>query len=797
MRLRLFSPTFFFLLSHSHLRLIRRPASSRFYAVSAFNPNLSDSEQRRVNHPNKLSQASLQRILNNSTRDDPNLALSFLTQLKQHGVSPNVNAYATLVRILSTWGLDRKLDSVLVELIKNEERGFTVMDLIEAIKEEAEDEVLIRVSGALVKAYVSLAMFDEAIDVLFQMKRLNRVPSIKSCNFLMSRLIEFGKTGMVVALFRQLKQLGLCANEYTYAIVVNALCRKGDFEGAVGLLLESPTVFAYKTFIDGLCANGQTEKAVVLIKKMIDEKVLAGDDLRIAYSMVVRGFCNEMKTEAAESVVLEMERNGFGPDVGACSAIIVRYCKDMNLPEALGFLDLMLGKGLKINCVIVSSVLQCYCKMDMCLEAWEKFKEFSGMNIFLDRVCYNVAFDALGKLGRVEEAVKLLQEMMDKGMVPDVINYTTLIDGYCLQGKVTDALNLIDEMSGKGISPDLVTYNVLVSGLARNGYEEEAQEIYKRMKAGGPKPNAVTHNVIIEGLCFARKVEVAEDFLSRLEQKCPDNYASLVKGYCESGLSKKAYKQFVRLERPLSKSVYNKLFFSLCMEGYLDKALDVLKKMWAYRVEPGRSMCGKMIGALCEINNVREAQLLFDTMVERGLIPDLFTYTIMIHTYCRLNELQKADDLFEDMKQRGIKPDVVTYTVLLNSYQKLDPETGSTGSVQGEEQKKRVSEFWRKFTAAGIGLDVVCYTVLIDRQCKINKIEKATKLFDRMIESGLEPDMVAYTTLLSGYCRKGYIDKAVALVTELSKKDILLTEPFGDLVKRTALKLKRIQEDQE
>ncbi|XP_010510862.1 PREDICTED: pentatricopeptide repeat-containing protein At2g26790, mitochondrial-like [Camelina sativa] len=792
MRLRLFSPTFFFL---SHLRLIRRPASSRFYAVSAFNPNLSDSEQQLVNHPNlsKLNQASLQRFLN-STRDDPNLALSFLEQLKQHGVSPNVNAYATLVRILSTWGLDRKLDSVLVELVQNEERGFTVMDLIEVIKEEAEEEVLIRVSGALVKAYVSLAMFDEAIDVLFQMKRLNRVPSIKSCNFLMSRLIEFGKTGMVVALFRQLKQLGLCPNEYTYAIVVKAFCRKGDFEGAVKLLLESPTVFAYKTLIDGLCANGQTEQAVVLIKKLIDEKVLSGDDLRFAFSMVVRGFCNEMKTEAAESVILEMERNGFDPDVFACSAMIVRYCKDMNLTEALGFLDLMLGKGLKINCVIVSSVLQCYCKMDMCLEAFEKFKEFSGMNIFLDRVCYNVAFDALGKLGRVEEAVKLLQEMMDKGMVPDVINYTTLIDGYCLQGKVVDALDLINEMSGNGIYPDLITYNVLVSGLARNGYEKEAQEIYKRMKAEGLKPNAVTHNVIIEGLCSARKVEEAEGFLRSLEQKCPDNYASLVKGYCESGLSKKAYKQFVRLERPLSKSVYNKLFFSLCMEGYLDKALDVLKIMWAYRVEPGRSMCGKMIGALCEINNVREAQLLFDTMVERGLIPDLFTYTIMIHTYCRLNELQKADDLFEDMKQRGIKPDVVTYTVLLNSYQKLDPETGS---VQGEEQKKRVSEFWRKFTAAGIGLDVVCYTVLIDRQCKINNIEKATKLFDRMIESGLEPDMVAYKTLLSGYFRRGYIDKAVALVTELSKKDILLTGHFGDSVKHAALKLKRLQQNQE
>ncbi|CAE6013941.1 unnamed protein product [Arabidopsis arenosa] len=728
-----FSPTFFLL---SQLRLTRRAATSwRFYAVSALNNpnNLSDSEQQ-VNHLNlsKLTQYGLQRLLN-SARDDPNLALSFLRQLKEHGVSPNVNAYATLVRILTSWGLDRKLDSVLVELIKNEERGFSVMDLIEVIgEEEAEEDkrslVLIRVSGALVKAYVGLGMFDEAIDVLFQSKRLDCVVDIKACNFLMNRLIEFGKISMVVALFKQLKQLGLCANEYTHAIVVKALCRKGDLEGAAMLLLESPSVFAYKTFIDGLCVNGETEKAVVLIKEMLDMNSLAGDDLRTVFGMVVRGFCNEMKMEAAESVILEMEKNGFGLDVYACSAVIDRYCKSMNLPEALGFLDKMLGKGLKINCVIVSSILHCYCKMDMCLEALEKFNEFRDMNIFLDRVCYNVAFDALSKLGRVEEAIELLQEMKDKGIVPDVINYTTLIDGYCLQG-----------------------------------------------------------------LCFARKVKEAEDFFMSLEQKCPENKASLVKGYCESGLSKKAYKLFVTLEYPLRKSVYIKLFFSLCIEGCLDKAHAVLKRMWAYRVKPGRSMCGKMIGALCRLNNAIDAQQLFDTMVERGLIPDLFTYTIMIHTYCRLNELQKAESLFEDMKQRGIKPDVVTYTVLLDRYLKLDPEHHETGSVQGEVGKRKASEVLREFSASGIGLDVISYTVLIDRQCKMDKLEQAAELFDRMIDSGLEPDIVAYTALISSYFRKGYIDKAVTLVTELSKKYNIPTEHFEAAVKHAALKAKRFQ----
>ncbi|ESQ50072.1 hypothetical protein EUTSA_v10001906mg [Eutrema salsugineum] len=815
-------------LLRSHLRLARRAAaaSSRYYTISALNPNLSDSEQQVNNHLkvgnfdsnfSNSNEFGVLRVLD-SVRDDPNLAFSFLGQLKQNGVSLNVNAYATVVKILSGWGLDRKLDSVLVELIGNEERSFCVMDLIEAIGEDAAEDkrylLLVRVSSALVKAYVSLGMFDEAIDVLFQSYRLGCVPGIKSCNFLMNRLIEFGKNDMVLALFRQLMQIGLCANDYTYAIVVKALCREGDLDGAAKLLGETTSVFAYTTFIEGLCVNGKTEAGVALISDLIDAKALAGDELGFAYNMVVRGFCNEMKTEAAEEVIFRMEETGIGPDVNACLAIIDRHCKNMDLPKALGFVDAMLEKGLKINCVIVSSILQCYCKMGKCFEALQqfkeykdmkintnelllgalqKFKEFKDMNIFLDKVCYNVAFEALSKLDRVEEAVELLQEMMNKGMVPDVINYTTLIDGYCLHGKFVDALDLIDKMRANGTAPDVITYNVLAGGLARNGHAKEAFEIYKCMKDEGLEPNAVTHNVIIEGLCFARKIEDAENFFESLEDKCPDNYASLVKGYCDSGLSKQAFRLFIDQNFPLRKSVYFKLFTSLCIEGCLDKALVVLKRMWAYGVEPGRWMYGKMIGKFCELNNAREAQLVFDTMVSRGLIPDLFTYTIMIHTYCRLNELQKAEFLFEDMKQRGIKPDVVIYTVLLDSHQKLDPDHHETGYVRGEVQKRKASEIWRELEAAGIEPDVVCYTVLIDRQCKIQNLKNATRLFDQMIDSGLKPDMVTCTALISSYCRKGYMDKAVRLVTQLSRKDISSAELLMLAVRRGTWKAKRFQ----
>ncbi|CAD5324680.1 unnamed protein product [Arabidopsis thaliana] len=329
-------------------------------------------------------------------------------QLKEHGVSPNVNAYATLVRILSNWGLDRKLDSVLVELIENEERGFSVMDLIEVIGEDGEEDnqslVLIRVSGALVKAYVVSAF--------------------------LTRLSMF--------CFRVNVELVTLKDHD--ALLINQF------------LLSDERVF-----------NNRYEDS---IWKQSDK----GTQLLYSRRMVVYKLGSEAK-----------------------------------------------------NVVVVSQ-----------------------------RVYWTVDLEFV----KVERKLEI------------------------------------------DTSPDVITYNVLVSGCARNGHADEALEIYEIMKEEGLQPNDVTHNVIIEGLCSARKVKEAEDFLESLEQKCPENYASLVKCYYESGLSKKAFEQFVRLEFLLRKSVYIKLFTSLCIEGYLDKALRVLKTMWAYRVEPGKSMCGKMIGAL-------------------------------------------------------------------------------------------------------------------------------------------------------------------------------------------------------
>ncbi|CAH2038074.1 unnamed protein product [Thlaspi arvense] len=583
-----------------------------------------------------------------------------------------------------------------VEKEGDEGRGFTVGDLLETIT-EAEEELLRRLSGSLVKAFATLRMFDEAIDTYYS---LPCTPDVKALNFLMSRMIASGENEMAVSVFRQFR---LDLDEDTHALLV------------------------------------------------------------LAYRKVVRGLCNEMKVDAAERLVLEMEKHGIGHDVCVYSAIIQGHRKGMNFHQALRFFsEKVAPKRGQTNCVIASSILQCFVEMEMFSEAYHLFIEFREKEVSLDEVCYNVAFDALVKLGKVEEAIKLFREMTTReGIAPDVVNYTTLIGGCCLHGKIEEAHDLMAEMEGRCKTPDTVIYNVLAGGLARNRRVQEALGTLKAMEARGVKPTSVTHNVVIEGLFAAGETEEAEDFYKRLGHE--ENELSMIKGYCEAGLVDEAFERFTRAGFPLTKNVYFTLFSSLCAadKDGVGKAEYLLYRMpELVGVEPGKCMFGKLINAWCRVGEVRNASKCFKALESsKGIIPDLYTYTSMIDAHCREGELDEAYALFQDMKQRRIVPDVVTYTVLLHGNPEWDMK--------------------REMNALGVKRDLHYYTVMMDEQCKNGELEDAERIFGEMIESGIEPDAAPYTSLIARCCRDGSFGVADILVQEMLAKGI---EPSQDII---------------
>ncbi|KAK3424418.1 hypothetical protein EUGRSUZ_F01187 [Eucalyptus grandis] len=392
------------------------------------------------------------------------------------------------------------------------------------------------------------------------------------------------------------------------------------------------------------------------------------------------------------------------------------------------------------------------------------------------KVTYSVLVGALCKQGRMEEAVNLLEEMKDKGLDLDVRHYTTLIDGYCLQRDFDHALNLLKQMIEEGIQPDIVTYNVLAHGYSRAGLVYEVHELLRHMDACGVKPNVVTHNVIIEGLCISGNVEEAEVFFSSLQEKSIENKVAMFKGYCQANHSGKAFKFFMELSEAEKRSIKInsciKLLANLFVEGDHVTARELLNNMSDLNMEPTRVMYGILMATLCKAGDMRNAQWLFVRSVEKGTTPDVVSYTLMMDGYFHANCLSKVHDLFREMKNRGVEPDVITYTVLLDGYSKV--ELWRKHSLCGRNKAKKVTvdsevnnvikSLLLQMKDKKIALDVKCYTVLIDRHCKLGNIEEAEDLLRKMIESGLQPDVVTYTSLISGCYSWGNMERAKFLI---------------------------------
>lgn len=69
---------------------------------------------------------------------------------------------------------------------------------------------------------------------------------------------------------------------------------------------------------------------------------------------------------------------------------------------------------------------------------------------------------------------------------------------------------------------------------------------------------------------------------------------------------------------------------------------------------------------------MRDALEVLDSMVERGILPDVVTYTTLIAGYCKEGEMEEAMKLYNEMIDKGMVPDPITYLVLSHGLDKLE-----------------------------------------------------------------------------------------------------------------------------
>ncbi|XP_051137290.1 pentatricopeptide repeat-containing protein At5g65560-like [Andrographis paniculata] len=135
-----------------------------------------------------------------------------------------------------------------------------------------------------VNEYCNLGRPDRAIALIKEMITARGVrPKTATFNAVLRSFVKLHQFDDAILLMKQMQQWGFCPNFLSYNDVIIALVAARrmmqDAEMLVQEMVENGhrlDLTLYSSLIEGYCANGDAEKAVRLFKKMIDEKLIVG-----------------------------------------------------------------------------------------------------------------------------------------------------------------------------------------------------------------------------------------------------------------------------------------------------------------------------------------------------------------------------------------------------------------------------------------------------------------------------------------------------------------------------------------
>ncbi|RYQ97234.1 hypothetical protein Ahy_B08g093255 [Arachis hypogaea] len=109
-------------------------------------------------------------------------------------------------------------------------------------------------------------------------------------------------------------------------------------------------------------------------------------------------------------------------------------------------------------------------------------------------------------------------------------------------------------------------------------------------------------------------------------------------------------------------------------------------------------------------------------VIERGVVPDVWSYNILIKGYCKINKVDEAKNLMKDMFRKNIVPNIVTYNSLVDGLCKA----GRISSVRE-----------------------ISYNILISGCCKNKRLDEAMNIFRGTTKYSDSSFMLSLTSLVS------------------------------------------------
>ncbi|KAJ0790965.1 putative tetratricopeptide-like helical domain superfamily [Helianthus annuus] len=331
------------------------------------------------------------------------------------------------------------------------------------------------------------------------------------------------------------------------------------------------------------------------------------------------------------------------------SILINCYCKRNEPFEALKVLQHMIdNRFTNPNVKTFTQVINSFCRKGRLSDAYKVFDKMRELKCDPTINTYNCLLKGLCYVGRVEEAYELLVKLKTgdtgDGLKPDVYSFTAVMDGFCKVGRTDEALELLDEAVEMGLEPSIVSYNTAFNGYFKEGRPLEGFGLLERMKERGCAPDCVSYSTLLHGLLQWGEVRAAV----------------------------KVCNEMLELGFEVDERMMNTLLRGLCRRSRKEK--ELLKDAYQLFDEMSKRGCGVdpcglelMIEAFCNGNEADKAFVNLCEMVKLGLVPRVFTLSIVVRGLCVEGKIEEAMSVLVLVcRGRNEMFERVTFDVLIN-----------------------------------------------------------------------------------------------------------------------------------
>ncbi|MQL97719.1 hypothetical protein Taro_030410 [Colocasia esculenta] len=289
-----------------------------------------------------------------------------------------------------------------------------VVDILEAQKVYPDEIAQEGFAARIIVLYGVAGMPAAAEETFRQLPALGCRRTAMSFNALLTAHVHSGEFERVHELFRSIpvENLEIVPDEVSYNILIGALCKRKDLDGAMSMLevMEDrglqPNLITFNTLLNGFYSNDHFSGAGKVWDKMNEKN--CDPDVR-SFNAKLRGLVLEGRTLEAVDLVGKLPSMGLKPDTFSFNALIRGHCQDGNLKEAREVFENLTKNDCRPNRETFALLVPFLCRLGQLDLALNMCNESVSRKCPVSAEVLQEVVDGLHKDLRVEDAKKLVE----------------------------------------------------------------------------------------------------------------------------------------------------------------------------------------------------------------------------------------------------------------------------------------------------------------------------------------------------------------------------------------------------